>query len=56
MNLGMVGLGRMRARTWWERLASTATRVETYARTNPERTPNRWSKLATKLPAAARRG
>ena len=37
MNLGMVGLGRMGA-NMTERLREHGHTVETYARTNPERT------------------
>ena len=42
MNLGMVGLGRMGA-NMTERLREHGHTVETYARTNPERTAVRES-------------
>ena len=54
MNLGMVGLGRMGA-NMAERLREHGHTVETYARTNPERTANSLVELASKLAAAARR-
>ena len=46
MNLGMVGLGRMGA-NMTERLREHGHTVETYARTNPERTANSLVELAT---------
>ena len=49
MNLGMVGLGRMGA-NMTERLREHGHTVETYARTNPERTANSLVELASKLP------
>ena len=49
MNLGMVGLGRMGA-NMVERLREHGHTVETYARTNPERTADSLVELATKLP------
>jgi 6-phosphogluconate dehydrogenase len=49
MNLGMVGLGRMGA-NMTERLREHDHTVETYARTNPERTANSLVELASKLP------
>jgi 6-phosphogluconate dehydrogenase len=49
MNLGMVGLGRMGA-NMVERLREHGHTVETYARTNPERTAESLVELATKLP------
>ena len=49
MNLGMVGLGRMGA-NMTERLREHKHTVETYARTNPERTANSLVELASKLP------
>ena len=49
MNLGMVGLGRMGA-NMVERLREHGHTVETYARTNPERTANSLVELASKLP------
>ena len=49
MNLGMVGLGRMGA-NMTERLREHGHPVETYARTNPERTANSLVELASKLP------
>ena len=49
MNLGMVGLGRMGA-NMVERLREHGHTVETYARTNPERTATSLVELATKLP------
>jgi 6-phosphogluconate dehydrogenase len=49
MNLGMVGLGRMGA-NMAERLREHGHTVETYARTNPERTANSLVELASKLP------
>ncbi|HSS72286.1 MAG TPA: decarboxylating 6-phosphogluconate dehydrogenase [Gaiellaceae bacterium] len=49
MNLGMVGLGRMGA-NMTERLREQGHTVETYARTNPERTANSLVELASKLP------
>ncbi len=48
MNLGMVGLGRMGA-NMVERLREHGHTVETYARTNPERTADSLVELATKL-------
>ena len=49
MNLGMVGLGRMGA-NMVERLREHDHVVETYARTNPERTANSLVELAGTLP------
>jgi 6-phosphogluconate dehydrogenase len=49
MNLGMVGLGRMGA-NMTERLREHDHTVETYARTNPERTAGSLVELASKLP------
>ena len=49
MNLGMVGLGRMGA-NMVERLREHGHTVETYARTNPERTAESLVELATRLP------
>jgi 6-phosphogluconate dehydrogenase len=49
MNLGMVGLGRMGA-NMTERLREHGHTVETYARTNPERTVGSLVELAGKLP------
>ena len=49
MQLGMVGLGRMGA-NMTERLREHGHTVETYARTNPERTANSLVELASKLP------
>jgi 6-phosphogluconate dehydrogenase len=49
MNLGMVGLGRMGA-NMTERLREHGHTVETYARTNPERTTTSLVDLAGKLP------
>ncbi len=49
MNLGMVGLGRMGA-NMTERLREHGHTVETYARTNPERTANSLVDLAGSLP------
>ncbi len=49
MNLGMVGLGRMGA-NMTERLREHGHTVETYARTNPERTAGSLVELASKLP------
>ena len=49
MNLGMVGLGRMGA-NMTERLREHGHTVETYARTNPERTANSLVELASNLP------
>jgi 6-phosphogluconate dehydrogenase len=49
MNLGMVGLGRMGA-NMTERLRERGHTVETYARTNPERTANSLVDLAGSLP------
>jgi 6-phosphogluconate dehydrogenase len=49
MNLGMVGLGRMGA-NMVERLREHGHTVETYARTNPERTADSLVELAAKLP------
>jgi len=49
MNLGMVGLGRMGA-NMVERLREHGHTVETYARTNPERTADSLVELCTKLP------
>jgi 6-phosphogluconate dehydrogenase len=49
MNLGMVGLGRMGA-NMTERLREHDHIVETYARTNPERTADSLVDLAMKLP------
>ncbi len=49
MNLGMVGLGRMGA-NMTERLRGHGHTVETYARTNPDRTANSLVELASKLP------
>jgi 6-phosphogluconate dehydrogenase len=49
MNLGMVGLGGMGA-NMVERLREHGHTVETYARTNPERTADSLVELATKLP------
>jgi 6-phosphogluconate dehydrogenase len=49
MSLGMVGLGRMGA-NMTERLREHGHTVETYARTNPERTANSLVELASKLP------
>ena len=49
MNLGMVGLGKMGA-NMVERLREHDHVVETYARTNPERTANSLVELAGKLP------
>jgi 6-phosphogluconate dehydrogenase len=49
MNLGMVGLGRMGA-NMTERLRKHGHSVETYARTNPERTTGSLVELASKLP------
>jgi 6-phosphogluconate dehydrogenase len=49
MNLGMVGLGRMGA-NMTERLREHGHTVETYARTNPERTAGSLVELAQKLP------
>jgi len=49
MNLGMVGLGRMGA-NMTERLREHGHTVETYARTNPERTANSLVELAGRLP------
>jgi 6-phosphogluconate dehydrogenase len=49
MNLGMVGLGRMGA-NMTERLREHGHTVETYARTNPDRTANSLVELASKLP------
>jgi 6-phosphogluconate dehydrogenase len=49
VNLGMVGLGRMGA-NMTERLREHGHTVETYARTNPERTANSLVELASKLP------
>ncbi len=49
MNLGMVGLGRMGA-NMTERLREHDHTVETYARTNPERTANSLVDLAGSLP------
>ena len=49
MNLGMVGLGKMGA-NMTERLREHDHTVETYARTNPERTANSLVELASKLP------
>jgi len=49
MNLGMVGLGRMGA-NMTERLREHKHTVETYARTNPERTAGSLVELASKLP------
>ena len=49
MNLGMVGLGRMGA-NMTERLREHGHTVETYARTNPERTANSLVQLAGMLP------
>jgi 6-phosphogluconate dehydrogenase len=49
MNLGMVGLGRMGA-NMTERLREHGHTVETYARTNPERTANSLVELASRLP------
>jgi 6-phosphogluconate dehydrogenase len=49
MNLGMVGLGRMGA-NMTERLRERGHTVETYARTNPERTAGSLVELASKLP------
>jgi 6-phosphogluconate dehydrogenase len=49
MKLGMVGLGRMGA-NMTERLREHGHTVETYARTNPERTANSLVELASKLP------
>jgi 6-phosphogluconate dehydrogenase len=49
MNLGMVGLGKMGA-NMVERLREHGHTVETYARTNPERTAESLVELATKLP------
>jgi 6-phosphogluconate dehydrogenase len=49
MNLGMVGLGRMGA-NMVERLREHGHTVETYARTNPERTAGSLVELAQKLP------
>src|SRR5919197_5056978 len=49
MNLGMVGLGRMGA-NMVERLREHDHIVETYARTNPERTADSLVNLAMKLP------
>ncbi len=48
MNLGMVGLGRMGA-NMVERLREHGHTVETYARTNPERTAGSLVELAEKL-------
>jgi 6-phosphogluconate dehydrogenase len=48
MNLGMVGLGRMGA-NMTERLREHGHTVETYARTNPERTAGSLVELASKL-------
>ncbi|HKP17138.1 MAG TPA: decarboxylating 6-phosphogluconate dehydrogenase [Gaiellaceae bacterium] len=48
MNLGMVGLGRMGA-NMTERLREHGHTVETYARTNPERTVGSLVELAGKL-------
>ena len=47
MNLGMVGLGRMGA-NMTERLREHGHTIETYARTNPERTANSLVELASK--------
>src|SRR5262245_12496425 len=49
MNLGMVGLGRMGG-NMVERLREHGHTVETYARTNPERTASSLVELAMKLP------
>ena len=49
MNLGLVGLGRMGA-NMTERLREHGHTVETYARTNPERTANSLVELASNLP------
>jgi 6-phosphogluconate dehydrogenase len=49
VNLGMVGLGRMGA-NMTERLREHGHTVETYARTNPERTAGSLVELASKLP------
>ena len=49
MNLGMVGLGRMGG-NMVERLRGHGHTVETYARTNPERTAESLVELATRLP------
>jgi 6-phosphogluconate dehydrogenase len=49
MNLGMVGLGRMGG-NMVERLREHDHTVETYARTNPERTAESLVELAMKLP------
>ena len=49
MNLGMVGLGRMGA-NMAERLREHGHTVETYARTNPDRTANSLVDLAGSLP------
>ncbi len=49
MNLGMVGLGKMGA-NMVERLREHDHTVETYARTNPERTANSLVELAGRLP------
>jgi 6-phosphogluconate dehydrogenase len=49
MNFGMVGLGRMGA-NMTERLREHGHVVETYARTNPERTSGSLVELAGKLP------
>jgi 6-phosphogluconate dehydrogenase len=48
MNLGMVGLGRMGA-NMTERLREHGHTVETYARTNPERTAGSLVELASRL-------
>jgi len=48
VNLGMVGLGRMGA-NMTERLREHGHTVETYARTNPERTAGSLVELASKL-------
>jgi len=49
VNLGMVGLGRMGA-NMTERLREHGHTVETYARTNPDRTAGSLVELASKLP------
>jgi 6-phosphogluconate dehydrogenase len=49
VNLGMVGLGRMGA-NMTERLREHGHTVETYARTNPQRTAGSLVELASKLP------
>ena len=54
MNLGMVGLGRMGA-NMVERLREHGHTVETYARTNPERTAELAGRAGHEAPAAARR-